>query len=146
MERHSYYTSSLTILTQESTCLSIRLTMSSRWWSPWRKQSPSGPNEPPPKKLPTYRIRGVPNGWDKDRLESFLAGRVSASRPSVRSLAVEFHGRSQTATVQFSSTSRLSLKIPLPVSGSESHSLTLDHGFLSITSLFNPSPQDHKVE
>ncbi|TFB01142.1 Ankyrin repeat domain-containing protein 50 [Trichoderma ghanense] len=120
--------------------------MSSSWWSQWWEQSPSGGNEPTPKKAPTYRIRGVPNDWDKDRLESFLTERDSSSRPSVRSLAVEFHGRSQTATVLFENTNRLPRKIPLPVSGGEFRSLTLDHGFLSITSLFTPSQQDHKVD
>ncbi|OTA02427.1 hypothetical protein A9Z42_0027950 [Trichoderma parareesei] len=120
--------------------------MSLSWWSQWWKQSPSGGNEHAPKKAPTYRIRGVPNDWDKDRLETFLAERGFISRPSVRSLAIEFHGRSQTATVLFDATSRLPLKIPLPDSGDESHSLALDPGFLSITSLFTPCQQDHKVD
>ncbi|PTB77013.1 hypothetical protein M440DRAFT_1438697 [Trichoderma longibrachiatum ATCC 18648] len=103
-------------------------------------------NEQPSKKAPTYRIRGVPNDWDKDKLESFLAERDSSLRPAVRSLAVEFHGRSQTATVLFQHTSCLPPKVPLPGSGGEPHSLTLDHGFLSITSLFSPSQKDHKVD
>jgi hypothetical protein len=120
--------------------------MSLSWWSQWWKQSPSGGNEHAPKKAPTYRIRGVPNDWDKDRLETFLAERGFISRPSVRSLAIEFHGRSQTATVLFDTTGHLPLKIPLPDSGGESHSLALDPGFLSITSLFTPCQQDHKVE
>ncbi|KAH0491908.1 hypothetical protein TgHK011_003310 [Trichoderma gracile] len=120
--------------------------MSLSWWPQWWKQSPSGGNQHPPKSAPTYRIRGVPNDWDKDRLETFLAERESLSRPSVRSLAIEFHGRSQTATVLFDATSRLPLKIPLPDSGGASQSLALDLGFLSITSLFTPSLQDHRVD
>ncbi|KAL7814025.1 ankyrin repeat-containing domain protein [Trichoderma gracile] len=120
--------------------------MSLSWWPHWWKQSPSGGNQHPPKTAPTYRIRGVPNDWDKDGLETFLAERVSLSRPSVRSLAIEFHGRSQTATVLFDATSRLPPKIALPDSGGASHSLALDLGFLSITSLFTPSQQDHRVD
>ncbi|KAL7934394.1 ankyrin repeat-containing domain protein [Trichoderma chlorosporum] len=103
----------------------------------------------PTKKEPTFRIRGVPNDWDRDKLESFLAERDSLSLPVVQSLAKEFHGRSQTATVLFRNACQLPLRISLPTpygEFGELRNLTLDHGFLGITSLFAPPQQDHKVD
>lgn len=104
---------------------------------------------PQPKKEPTYRVRGVPNDWDKEKLESFLVERDGPAGPVIQSLVREFHGRSQTATVFFKNTCQLPLRISLPEpSGQfgELRNLTLDHGFLGITTLFAPPQQDHKVE
>jgi hypothetical protein len=125
-------------------------------WLP-RPERASASNQPllrreptsQPKREPTYRIRGVPNDWDKDKLESFLVERDGSAGPVIQSLAKEFHGRSQTATVLFQNTCRLPLKISLPEAFGqfgELRNLTLDHAFLGITTLFAPPQQDHKVE
>lgn len=103
----------------------------------------------PPSGGRTFRIRGVPNDWDKDRLESFLAEKDGSAGLAVQSLANEIHGRSQTATVSSQSTSYLPQRIPLPLFSDQlrkSRSLTLDLDFLGITALFAPPQQDHKVE
>ncbi|PON27255.1 hypothetical protein TGAM01_v203636 [Trichoderma gamsii] len=111
-------------------------------------QPQKGPR-PQPKKEPTYRVRGVPNDWDRDKLESFLVERDGPAGPVVQSLAKEFHGCSQTATVLFRNTCQLPLRISLPEpSGQfgELRNLALDHAFLGITTLFAPPQQDHKVD
>lgn len=99
----------------------------------------------------TFRIRGVPHEWDRVRLQSFLAEQDASAGPTVKSLAKEFDGRSQTATVLFRNAppARRTLDIPPPVPSdqfSESPRLTFDDGFLGITTLCVPPPQDHKVE
>ncbi|KAM0247492.1 hypothetical protein ACHAQJ_009831 [Trichoderma viride] len=105
----------------------------------------------------TFRVRGVPHGWDRDRLESFLTEEDFVS-PAVQSLANEVHGRSQTATVTFLNVPTklqklpakrpLSIHLPIPSSDqlSRSRGLTLDDGFLGITTLYAPPLQDHKVD
>ncbi|PKK53500.1 hypothetical protein CI102_1943 [Trichoderma harzianum] len=84
------------------------------------------------------------------RISEELALANSRSRRVViKSLAKEFHGRSQTATVCFRSDYQPPSKFSLPTASSqhdESHSLVLDHDFLSITSLFTPLQQGHKVD
>lgn len=135
----------------------------SRWFQ-WSKHTPTESQHPPkreqtpqlerppatkPKKELTFRVRGVPNDWDGDKLESFLIERDSPARPVVKSLAKEFHGRSQTATVSFRNTFQLPLRISLPTpygQFGELQKLTLDHDFLGITSLFAPPHQNHNIE
>lgn len=126
-----------------------------RWFKP-QKHAPDenrhpSRRKPTPqvKREPTFRIRGVPNDWDKDKLWSFLIERDSPAGPEVKSLAKEFHGRSQTATVSFRNTCQLPLRISLPAESGQMErprNVTLDHDFLGITSLFIPRQQDHKVE
>ncbi|RMZ79078.1 hypothetical protein DV737_g3580, partial [Chaetothyriales sp. CBS 132003] len=102
----------------------------------------------PPKTARTFRVRGVPRDWHREGLESFLAAKDDSARPTVRSLAIEFHGRSQTATVSFRKApggSRIPLSVPPEVLGG-SPSLTLDDSFLGVTTLYSPHPQDHKVD
>jgi hypothetical protein len=110
-----------------------------------------------PKGGRTFRVRGVPCGWNRALLESFLAEQGESAGPAVRSLAREIHGRSQTATVAFEKVSPRLQALPpgppwqihLPAAtgpSARSHSLALDHGFLGITTLYAPPSQDHKVE
>ncbi|KAL7910421.1 ankyrin repeat-containing domain protein [Trichoderma velutinum] len=104
---------------------------------------------PQVKREPTFRIRGVPNDWDRDKLGSFLIERDSPAVPEVKSLNKEFHGRSQTATVSFRNICQLPLRISLPSDSGQfggPRNLTLDRDFFGITSLFVPSPQTHKVD
>ncbi|KAL7795561.1 ankyrin repeat-containing domain protein [Trichoderma afarasin] len=102
-----------------------------------------------PKRQLTFRIRGVPNNWDRNTLQSFLTEGDRIAEPVIYSLAKEFHGRSQTATVSFRNNCQPPSKFSLPAASSqhgERGSLVLDHDFLSITSLFTPPQQDHKVD
>jgi hypothetical protein len=103
----------------------------------------------------TFRIRGVPLDWDANILQSFLADRDDLIDPSVRSLAQEIHGRSQTATVSSQHDRRPPVKattswqIPLPPDATSSarlRSLTLDDGFVGVTTLYAPQPEHHKIE
>jgi hypothetical protein len=100
----------------------------------------------------------VPFGWDASCLQSFLAEQGDSTGPIVRHLADEVHGRSRVATVSFQNipgplqtlqTAR-SWRISLPVSSenqsARSQYLVLDDGFLGITTLYAPPPEDHKVE
>jgi hypothetical protein len=142
-----------------STLLVIFSTIGFGWWWSWLKTVPksvSTSNQHPQKRGWTFRVRGVPHDWDRDRLRSSLTEQGSAS-PVVQSLASEIHGRSQTATVSFLNVpSQLwnlpagrTWDIPLPVPSDQlsgSRGLALDDGFLGITTLYAPPPPDHKVE
>ncbi|KAF2193038.1 hypothetical protein K469DRAFT_551882 [Zopfia rhizophila CBS 207.26] len=106
----------------------------------------------------TFRVCGVPLGWDADRVQSFLADQVSSAGPIIRSLADEAHGRSRVATVSFQN-------IPAPLqkletdrpwqltlpSSSKNQStrqqcLALDQDFFGITTLYACPPQDYNVD
>ncbi|KAK1762028.1 hypothetical protein QBC33DRAFT_582006 [Phialemonium atrogriseum] len=146
------------------TVLAVLLTIGFGWWWSWLKPSPSASpsptptgNQPPPKGGWTFRVRGVPRDWDRVRLESFLEEQDCAS-PAVRSLTNEIHGLSQTATVSFrnipprlqtAAQARRPLHIPLLARSNQSTrlpSITLDNGFLGITTLYAPPLQDHKTD
>lgn len=110
-----------------------------------------------PRERRTFRIRGVPHDWNRDRLGSFLEENGYTS-PAIQSLANEIHGRSQTATVTFQEVpSQLKERLIDPAKGialyvpssdqlSRPRSLILDTAFLGVTTLFAPPPQHHKVE
>lgn len=92
----------------------------------------------------TYCIRGVPIAWDKGQLESFLAAHDGSHIPGIKSLALEAHGRSQTGTA----TSRSGKQLPKTLQGSlhpgaEITKLTLDTGFLGLSTLSSPPPGEH---
>ncbi|KAL7916598.1 hypothetical protein GGI35DRAFT_46526 [Trichoderma velutinum] len=105
----------------------------------------------------TYRVRGVPHDWDRDKLGSFL-GESGYTDPAIQSIANEIHGRSQTATVTFQGVpSQLQGRLADPAKGvglyvpsadqhSRPRSLMLDTAFLGVTTLYAPPPQDHKVD
>ncbi|KAK2055584.1 hypothetical protein LY76DRAFT_628220 [Colletotrichum caudatum] len=113
--------------------------------------APASPN--PPSKRPkvggakNYRIRGVPLAWNNNDLQSFLLMQDGCYDPVVKSLATEAHGRSMTGTATF----RDGTDPPTTLQGSlrpeeVSQTLTLDRGFLGLTTLSSPSPEDHKVD
>ncbi|ORY64882.1 uncharacterized protein BCR38DRAFT_186225 [Pseudomassariella vexata] len=100
----------------------------------------------------TFRVRNVPLHWKATDLQTFLA---EHSSPTVKSIATEIHSGSNTGTVTFKD-------VPLPLQASHpwdiplslpsedqpfrDQYLTLDDGFLGITTLYNPLPEDHKVD
>jgi hypothetical protein len=103
----------------------------------------------------TFRIRGVPFGWDARFLQAFLTEQESSAGPMVRHLANEVHGRSQVATVSFQSIPAPlqtvhSWRIPLPASfenqPARSQYIALDDSFLGMTTLYTPPQEDHKVQ
>lgn len=124
--------------------------------SPTRAHKRFKVDENQQKRERTFRVRGVPCGWGRDKLEDFLTRQSNAAGPAVRSLNNEIHGRSQTATVSFSKVpeqlqafpaERWNVAIPAPndqFSGMQR--LTLDDDFLGITTLHAPCPEDHKIE
>lgn len=102
----------------------------------------------------TWRVVGVPLDWSAERLQNFLADRQGTT-PVVKSLAQEIDSSSKTATITFQdrppfSTSHKSEQIQLPRSPDGDitpvQSITLDKGFLGITTLYTPQLGDHKIE
>lgn len=110
-----------------------------------------------PRERRTFRVRGVPHDWNRDRLTSFLTENGYVG-PVIQSLANEIHGRSQTATATFQSVPNqlqellhdpangIGLYVPSSDQHSRPRSLMLDTAFLGVTTLYTPPPQDHKVE
>jgi hypothetical protein len=101
----------------------------------------------------TFRVHGVPLEWEKDDLQVFLAKWDTTAVPTVRSLAKEIDGGSGTATVIFQNAPRQpqpgrAWQIPLPASNQSTRpqTLTLDDGFLGITTLHAPPLRNHKVD
>ena len=136
------------------TFLAALLTIGIGWCWSYVKPRPADDHQPP-KTAPTFCVRGVPLDWKSDDLRSLLARKHDSAAPDVRSLAVEVHGRSQTATVSFRNVPHeLQMlrvgqpwEIPLPaMSDNRSPIITLDRDFLGVATLYAPPPQDHKVE
>ncbi|PTB60145.1 hypothetical protein M431DRAFT_476679 [Trichoderma harzianum CBS 226.95] len=110
-----------------------------------------------PRERRTFRVRGVPHDWNRDRLTSFLTENGYVG-PVIQSLANEIHGRSQTATATFQSVPNqlqellhdpangIGLYVPSSDQHSRPRSLMLDTAFLGVTTLYTPPPQDHKVD
>ncbi|KAH7013380.1 hypothetical protein EDB80DRAFT_369920 [Ilyonectria destructans] len=109
----------------------------------------------PPRDDRSFRIRGVPIRWELKDLKSFLEGHQSSAGPNIASLTREVHGRTKTATVTFPNvlsfqtlhldeTGRLSL--PAEDRSPRNPYLVLEDGFLGITTLYSPPPEDHKVD
>ncbi|KAK7582824.1 hypothetical protein V3481_012122 [Fusarium oxysporum f. sp. vasinfectum] len=103
----------------------------------------------------TFRVSNVPLDWNKDHLQSFLTEQGDITGPAVESLAVDIDGRCSTGTVTFQNILKQhqngrSWEIPLQrPPGSQSardRCLVLDDAFLGITPLFDPQPEDHKVD
>jgi hypothetical protein len=105
----------------------------------------------------TFRVLGMPCAWDENRLQSFLADQDGWAGPTISSLAEELGSQSFTATVSFQKVPRqlqaLRMgniwKVPLPRGPDQStrlHTITLDLGFIGMTTLYAPPSQDHKVE
>lgn len=95
----------------------------------------------------TYRIRGVPIEWQKDQLQSFLAGQDGCDDPIIKSLALEVHGRSKTGTATFQDGTKPPKRLRGNLQPSDvDQTLGIDDSFLGLTTLFAPSPEDHQVE
>lgn len=103
----------------------------------------------------TFRVRGIPLGWDDERLESYLQEMFSSSVPTARSVALETHRRSLTGTVIFQKTPAVlqrlnpgkTFNLFLPKEGTARPVyLSLDVDFLGMTTLFTPVGEDHRVE
>ncbi|EFX01243.1 ankyrin repeat-containing protein [Grosmannia clavigera kw1407] len=96
----------------------------------------------------TFRVRGVPKDWTEDNLEARLTATYGEELPTVESLAVEYDGQWQTATVSFPSTFPTG-ESRIKIEGSRRNrgtSLTVDDGFIGITTLHKPAPEDHKYD
>lgn len=94
----------------------------------------------------SYRVRGVPLKWGSLELHSFLDDRGDFPGLSIKSLALEFHGKWRTATITYntpSSEETTTWFIPLPalIGGG----LTFDSEFFGLTTLYCP-PTGHEVE
>lgn len=105
----------------------------------------------PRKATDTFRVRGVPLEWDNDRLRSFLTDQTNSAGPCIWSLTREVKGVTQTATVTFrgvppSLQTINACKLRLPGESTRPRFITLDDGFLGLTTLYSPPLEDHKVE
>jgi hypothetical protein len=103
----------------------------------------------------TFRVRGIPVDWGRERLASVLAEQDEAAGPSVRSLARETHGRWSSATVSFQC-----IPAPLQALGTaktwdiaindesqlQPEFLSLDDEFIGMTTLYSPPETDHKLD
>ncbi|KAH0497442.1 hypothetical protein TgHK011_004743 [Trichoderma gracile] len=121
--------------------------------------APTAPISEPrrgPKGGSTYRIRGVPLNWDRDQLQRHLELHEPEAQPVVKSLADEVGGFFRTATVNFLNPLALEKTvspwyIPLPEAEEcelavSSLPLSLDSGFIGMTTLFAPPAEDHEID
>jgi protein SERAC1 len=103
------------------------------------------------------RARGVPIDWDMSRLRSHLAEQSFIPDDKNWSLSDEIDGLTRTATLSFrnrppplrAAQGEQSWNIHLPALGDQPTSqklIKLDDGFIGITTLHAPPPEDHKVE
>lgn len=116
--------------------------------------TPQDLNEKTPKDRKTFRVGGVPLDWNPEQLKTFLSHHKS-SIPNIWSFAREVHDSSKTATVVFQdipfsprTDEHWQILLPKPSNNpiTRDQYLTLDNGFLGITTLYTPPPEDHKVE
>jgi hypothetical protein len=103
----------------------------------------------------TFRVSGVPTGWNHAQLQSFLASQTSVTNVVIKSLAHEANDDYQTATITFQNLSlqlqnARSWNIPLPEASDAQfagdRNLSIEKDFLGLTTLFAPPPSDHKIE
>lgn len=96
----------------------------------------------------TYRVRGVPADWDKQRLQSFLNDQETVTE-AIESLARDNNGICQVATVTFVNLpSQRSIPIPrtLNTKPTRKQYLTIDKDFHGLTTLYTPPSEDHKID
>ncbi|KAI0484176.1 hypothetical protein GGR56DRAFT_612699 [Xylariaceae sp. FL0804] len=91
-----------------------------------------------------FRVQGVPLEWDKERLATFIAENVHVPPPEVRSICLEIHGLSKTATILSSELRQIRQTIRLD-ERKQSY-LALDLQFGGITTLFQPVAENHKTD
>lgn len=99
----------------------------------------------------TYRIKEVPLKCGKNDLEQLLNQGTDVKLFKVKSLAMEHHGRYQTATVDALDGAGLPADIDIPPEISwacdvEEIPLQADDKFNGLTTLFAPPEEEHKVE
>lgn len=88
----------------------------------------------------TFRISGVPNGWDKEKLRSFMGNHFQSVL--IQSLAPRIDGGSGQATAILGGEVH---KI-IPDGTSTIGDLRWDTDFYGMTTLFAPPREDHKLE
>lgn len=103
----------------------------------------------------TYRINGVPKGWELDRLTDFLRDEFIKKEDGfveVRSLCVDLGGKLKTATVMFDIDNytmhqdQWNIKLPAK-RPADQRTLNIEAEFLGLTILAAPSvPEEHQFE
>jgi hypothetical protein len=93
----------------------------------------------------SYRVRGVPLEWNSHELHSFLNDRGDFPGLSIKSLALEFHGKWRTATITYNTPSPNETTWFIPLPALIGGQLTFDSDFFGLTTLYCPSI-GHKVE
>ncbi|KAM3522994.1 hypothetical protein MY4038_008386 [Beauveria bassiana] len=88
----------------------------------------------------TFRITGVPNGWDKEELRSFMGNYFQDV--SIQSLAPRIDGGSGQATAILGD----QVRNANPSGTSTIGGLTWDTDFVGMTTLFAPPQDDHKLD
>lgn len=106
---------------------------------------------PTPTKPWTYRVHEVPLEWDLSDLQKYLNTHFPVSQVKGRSLALEAHGKHQTATVDSLDGTMLPRDLCAVWSrGSESQGeelqLQTDDHFYGLTTLYVPPVREHFVE
>ena len=99
----------------------------------------------------TYRVQEVPLKCGKTDLEQFLNRGQGGNRFKVKSLALEYHDRYRTATVDALDGAELPTDIDIPSGTSwacdeDEIPLQTDDNFHGLTTLFAPPEEEHKVE
>lgn len=95
-----------------------------------------------------YRIRRVPTEWSEGDLRASLKEQFRGSSFTIGSLAVEYHERSKTATVNCRKGTALPLSLRLRITGADTEAVDVgvDSDFHGITTLYAPPSEDHLVE
>ncbi|KAM3472184.1 hypothetical protein MY8738_008980 [Beauveria namnaoensis] len=88
----------------------------------------------------TFRITGDPNGWDKEKLRSFMGNYFQDV--SIQSLAPRIDGGSGQATAILGD----QVRDANPSGTSTIGGLTWDTDFVGMTTLFAPPQDDHKLD
>ncbi|KAF1735962.1 hypothetical protein CRV24_004896 [Beauveria bassiana] len=88
----------------------------------------------------TFRVTGVPNGWDKEKLRSFMGNYFQDV--FIQSLAPRIDGGSGQATAILGD----QVGNANPSGTSTIGGLTWDTDFVGMTTLFAPPQDDHKLE
>lgn len=118
----------------------------------YSREAPSNDPETPlkpgtrPKQYQTYRIRGVPKQWDEEDLSRCLTEKLKGTSWNIKSLALEVHRHSLTATATPVGECKAELSLPLTIQLNRDQILTVDNDFLGITTLIFPRLENHKLE
>ncbi|KAK1246563.1 hypothetical protein MKX08_000365 [Trichoderma sp. CBMAI-0020] len=103
----------------------------------------------------SFRVRGVPTDWSREQLQSFLKSQENGLDVSIKSLAAEAGEQYQSATITFPELpSRLQkyphwdIVVPETFNAMDAgeQCLSIDKDFYGLTTLFDPTPRDHKID